>query len=376
MRRVEQHTVAEARDFFERLDAYSAEYVRVALPQVHSHWPTTNRYEEWKYERPIGNVLHYTAGDKYAGTIRHFVLQHRASSNWLVGKSLDQRFDALRKDLDLDRDLRAEAIQLVSPEFPAWHAGWVNRLCTGLEVRNVGILRPILKGKSVHFVRSLTRDDFFACSDRDVEDLDFYWWLEGWTKKFTGEVTRVRGINGVSWWESWSRGSVATVIIILRYLNSLHPGKLDPAWLLAHHNTNSEKNDVVLPLDLRAIRDAVLYSREHVDEIEWLAELDDFEDSFHDEDDPWILRELDERQADRAEEDLDDFNPRRIEGRVDDAREAVEGLRRLGYCTTSMENVLKSVKIFQRSRNLTVDGVIGPQTCAQLERELRSWRLK
>lgn len=376
MKRVEQYTVVEARDFFERLATYSAEYVRVALPQVHSHWPTTNLYGEWKYDHPIGNVLHYTAGTKYAGTIRHFVTRHRASSNWLVGKSLDRRFDVLRRDLELDRDLRVEAIQLVPPEFPSWHAGWVNRLCTGLEVRNVGILRPIPKGKVVHPVRISSGDEFFACSDRDEDELNFYWWPEGWTRRYKGEVMRVKGVKGASWWESWSRGSVATVITILRYLNSLYPGKLDPAWLVAHHHVNPHKNDVVLPLDLHALRNAVLYSREHVDELDWLSEMDDSEGSFHDEDDPWLLRELDERQADRAEEDLDDFDPCRIEGRIDDAREAVEGFRRFGYCTTSIENTLKSVQIFQRSRSLTVDGVIGPQTCAQLERELRSWRLK
>lgn len=376
MRRVEQYTVAEARDFFERLSAYSAEYVRVALPSVHRHWPTSNHYEEWKYDHPIGNVLHYTAGTKYAGTIRHFVLQHRASSNWLVGKSLDRRFDELRRSLDLDRDLRAEVTQLVSPDFPSWHAGWVNRLCTGLEVRNAGILRPVPKGKNVHPLIGILRYEYFTCSDFDESELDFYWWPGGWTQKFEGEVTRVKGVRGVSWWESWFRGSVATVITILRYLNSLYPGKLDPAWLVAHHHVNPHKNDVVLPLDLHALRNAVLYSREHVDELDWLSEMDDSEGSFHDEDDPWLLRELDERQADRAEEDLDDFDPRRIEGRIDDAREAVEGLRRFGYCTTSMENTLKSIQIFQRSRSLTVDGVIGPQTCAQLERELCSWRLK
>lgn len=383
MKRVTHYTEAEARDFFERLATYSAEYVRVALPTVHPHWPTTNCYDEWKFDNyPIGHTLHFTAGMKFSGTIRHFVLQHRASTHWVVAKALDRRFDQLRKDLELDKDLRSECVQMIYPDRPAWHAGWVNRFLAGTELRNAGPLRPCLKGKKPN-PGGVSRDTFFSFEKYDVDDLDFYWWPNGWTAKVpeTCEVLRVKTKHGVSFWESFSRGSVATVITLLRYLNSLYPGKLDPTWMICHHNLNPHKNDIVLPLDLHDLRNAVLFSREHVDDLDWLSAYDDFEDGFEDEDDPWMLRELDEMQADRAEEDLDGFEPYgKIVGKVDTKEEVITALHRLGFwlgeAEADPEAIRRAVRIFQRGRSLDVDGVAGPQTMKRLDYEMKSWRLR
>jgi len=381
MNRVTHYTKAEAKDFFERFAAYSAEYVRVAMKTLHPHWPTGNCYDEWLYEHPIGHILHFTAGVKYSGTIRHFVLGHRASSNWVIAKALDRRFDALRKELELDNDLRAEAVQVVPPYQPSWHAGHVNRYLAGTEIRNAGILRPCLKGKSPN-PENITRDEFFKFGSHDVEDLDFYWWPEQWTTKIPAgmKVIRIKTSGGVSFWESFSRGSLATVITILRYLNALYPESLDPLWMLAHHNVNPHKNDVVLPVDLHELRSAVLFDKTHVDDLVWLAEYDDVEDGFKDDDDPWMIQELDERQADRAEEDIDDFDPRRIEGVIDTPHETIEALHRLGYYVGGVEVdpnlVRRSVRIFQRGRGLKVDGDAGPATNGRLDRELKSWRIK
>lgn len=372
MKRVSMYTEAEARDFFERLNTYAAEYVRIAIPQIHQHWPSQNCYEEWKRDHPLGNVLHYTAGVSFAGTLRHFTLGSRASSNWVVAKALDARFDQLRHDLELENALRAECVQVIPPTLPSWHAGWVNRLLTGIEVRNAGVLRAYPKKKGEPGQRSMSRNAFFEYAGWDVDDLNFYWWANGWTQPFKGEVLEVNG----SWWESWSRGSVATVITLLRYLDALYPGCLDPVFMLAHHQLSSKKNDVVLPVDLDLIREAVLFSTAHVDELEWLAEYDDFEDGFEDVDDPWMLRESDERQADRAEEDLDDFDPLKIEGTVDAPEETVEALRRLGFHVPDAEAVRRSVRIYQRGRDLNVDGDAGPATNGALDRDLRSWRIR
>jgi hypothetical protein len=382
MKQVIHYSENEARDFFERLATYSTEYLRVALPKVHRHWPSDNHYDEWKKGHPIGHTLHYTAGVSFAGTVRHFVMGSRASTNWIVAKALDRRFDALRKDLELDRVLRAEVSQVVHPDYPAWHAGWVNRFLASTEIRNAGVLRPYPKAKGEPGQKGMTRDAFFACPDYDVDDLNFYWWASGWTAKFEGEVLRIETPRGISWWESFSRGSIATAIEVLRYLNALYPRCLEPVWMTAHHMLNPGKNDVVLPVDLDKFREAVLFSKEHVDDLDWLAAYDDTEDGFEDLDDPWMLRELDERQADRAEEDVDeDFDPervpwRRISGVVDELGEGIEALRRFGFCVAGDDAARQSARMYQKGRKLETDGIVGPETLAALGRDLRQWRLR
>jgi len=370
---VEHYTQAEARDFFARLAVYSAEMVRVSMKAVHPFWPSKNRYDEWDGGAPIGHVLHFTAGTKFAGTVRHFILEHRASSNWVVSRGLDPAFAEVRRKLDLTGDLRAEVVQTVPPEHPSWHSGWVNRFLAGTEVRNAGILRPWpkKKGKPPALVQGMSQADFFSQASADPKDLDFYWWPEGWTSKFTGEVTNVRG----SWWETWSRGSVATVVVLLRYLSAMFPGKLRPEWMLCHHNLHPQKNDCVYMPDAAAIREAVLYDRTHVDDLPWLAELDDVEDAVQDSDEPWMLRATAEQQGDRAEEDVDGFDPNEIEDAIDTPAETREALRRLGYYVETEETLTASVRTFQRSRELSVDGVAGPRTRGALEKELKKWRL-
>jgi hypothetical protein len=379
MKRVTHYTEAEARDFFERLATYSAEYLRIALPNVHRHWPTDNCYDKWRLGHPIGHTIHYTAGVSYAGTVRHFVFGNRASTNWVIAKALDRRFDQLRKDLDLHKDLRAEISQVVPPTCPAWHAGWANRILASTEIRNAGILRPHPKRRGEPGQRSMSRKAFFAYPDHDVDDLNFYWWASGWTQPFEGEVLKVNG----SWWESFSRGSIATSIIVCRYLNSLYPDRLDPVYMTAHHMLNPRKNDVVLPIDLDKYREAILFSNAHVDDLDWLAAYDDFEDGFEDLDDPWMLRELDEMQADRAEDEMIDGEfavnepiRDRISSTVDSLDEGAEALRRLGFYVEDERSIRESARIYQRGRKIEVDGIVGPATLSALDRDLSQWRIR
>lgn len=379
MKIIKHHSQRDALDFFERLGAYSADYVRSFLPSVHHSWPSNNLYGKWDEGCPIGAILHYTAGVNYASAIRHFVEGKRASAHWVVSKTLDRRADALREQYDLSDDLRADACQVISPSCPAWHAGWVNRFLLGVEVRNAGVLRPYPKDPPRGMPRKppkvdMSRADFFAFKDWDVDDLDFYWYPEGWTYPFNGEVLKVGG----SWWESWSRGSVATAIVLLRYANSIN--QMDPTWFLAHHNTKSTKNDIVLPLPLDKVRDAVLFDSSHVDEIEWLSEFDDSEDGYEEVDDPWMIRDLDRIQSDRAEEDLDGFDRDDDEGFSTSPRTrfASQALRMLGYYVPEDDEsrFIRAVRIYQKSRNLTVDGDVGTQTTRALNKDLEDWGLE
>ena len=372
---IQHYSEAEARDFFERFAAYSAEYVRVAIPAISANFPSRNYYaQEFPDGKPIGHVAHWTGGTSFSGTISHFCNNRVASAHWVIAKALDRRFDELRTQLDLNGDLRAEAVQCVAPVYPAWSAGWVNRLLHSTELRNAGLLRAFPKGKKPTH-DSPTMGEFFKYGDVDVDELDFYWWPAGWTQPFKGEVLLVKTPHGGAWFESFSRGQISTMITTARYASSLYPGCYDPVWMLAHHQVCNAKMDIVLPLDIHGIRDAVLYSKEHVDDIDWLSELDDVEDGFELEDDPWMMRELTQRQSDRAEEDLADFRLEQITGRIDSKGEVKEALRRLGYHVGTDADVIRSLRIYQQGYELGVDGVAGDMTMTSLERTLKKWRL-
>lgn len=373
MERVYHYTEAEARDFFERLQVYTDAYLSAAIPQLKGQ-RSSNYYEDWSEGHPIGDVLHWTGGISYVGTIRFFILNRIASSHAVVGKSLDPRFAQLRRDLKLEADLRAEVCQIVPPDKVAWHAGWANRYTYGIEVRNAGVLRaePVSR-KTIGDIR---HPEIFSCKDLSAEECKFFWWPNSWTTPFKGEVVKVNGV----WHESWSRGSIATVITLLRYLNSLHQGAIDPVWMLAHHQVEATKSDVVLPVPLHNIRYDVLFSNQHVDDLEWLATgYDDVEEvADPDDDDPWMLRQMGERQADRVEEDLYGFTfePRVISGVVDLPEEGVTALDRLGFCVANPEAIRRSVRIYQRGRRIDVDGKLNDATMAALDRDLRAWRIR
>jgi len=377
MRRVHHYTEAEARDFFERLQVYTDAYLAAAIPQIRGK-RSSNYYEDWTQGHPIGSVLHWNGGVSFAGMIRFFILNHVASSHAVVGKSLDPRFAQLRRDLKLEADLRAEVCQIVPPDKVAWHAGWANRFTYGIECRNAGVLRAEPRTRKI--VGEVKHPDLFSCRDLSAADCKFFWWPSAWTTPFQGEVVKVNGV----WHETWSRGQLATVVTLLRYLSSLHPGALDPVWMLAHHQVEATKSDVVLPVPLHELRHAVLFSDQHVDDLEWLASgFDDVEEvAEEDVDDPWMLREMGERQGDRAEEDLYGFTvDTPISGAVDAPEEGVESLRRLGFWLGSGRQVdadalRRSVRVYQRGHRLDVDGKLNRATLAMLDRDLRAWRIR
>lgn len=382
---VKHYSEKDARDFFARFAAYSAEVVRVRYRDEYRSWPTRNRYDEerWAYGGPIGHVLHWTGGTSFRTALRHFTVGGRVAPHWLIGKRRDRANDELRQRFGLDLDLRSETLQIVGSECPAPHCGWANRFCVGTEHRNAGLLRPYPKDPPRGVPRvppredRIRREEFFRFADLEVEDLDFYWWAEDWTARFRGEVLKLGGL----WWESWSRAQLADNVTILRYLTSLRD--LDPTWMFAHHNVNRHKSDVVMPVPLDHFRDSVLYDRRHVDDLEWLAGFDDVEGDEDggpagvEFDDPWMLSQLDVRGSDRAEEDLEDFDPTDRDGSAGVAW-ASEALARMGYYVPhgDEDRLHAAVRIYQRSREITVDGVVGPQTRAALMKDLRSWRVE
>lgn len=371
------YTEIEARDFFARLAAYSAEYVKNAVKTSHKRWPSQNFYKSWANGGPVGHVLHYTAAPSFAGTIRHFVEGSTASSHWVVAKSLDRKFDQLREDMQLSKDMRAELVQIVPPSKPAWHAGWVNKTCLGTEIRNVGVLRAVPKGAPFDRMDDLKTEEFFKHGDEKPEDLNFYWYLDGWSTPFTGEVVNIKTPSGSTWHESWSRGQLATTVVLLRYANALNKGRggLDPDWFLSHHQVNPSKWDIARGLDMKSLRDAVLYSTKHVDDLPYLTGFDDVESKFEAMLDEHVLHQMNMAASDRADDLYDGFDPLDARGRVD-VPEVPAALKVLGFPCTDAESIAKCTRIYQRGRGLTVDGIAGRETRSSLERDLRRYRLQ
>lgn len=375
LKRIYHYSEREALDFFARLWTYSAEYVRRIIPTIQRNWPSTNNYSDWTHGTPVGNVLHWTAGVRFTGTIRHFVLGQRASANWVLAKFLEPSLQLLRRDLGLEADLQVEVCEVVPPTKPSWHAGWVNRLLTGMELRNAGFLRPSPRGRLVgHLHAGISVEKLMSCDTRDPEELDWYWWPEYWTTPFPWRDEVVKLPCGI-WAERWSRAQLATVVTVLRYLNSAFPGKLMPEWMFAHHCCYGGKFDIRLGLPAQEVTRSALFSNQHVDDLDWLCGFDGPEvDDQVDVDDPLEVEELDLAQAERADEDIEG-EVVDVDGDVDCPYEVQEALEALGFWVQGDLPSARVVRTYQRGRGLTVDGVAGGQTRAELTKELRKWKL-
>jgi len=178
--------------------------------------------QEFQHTKPMGAILHYTAGSSVERALRWFMEEHResaSSAHVVVADGWPEGWRELAADLPAVIDFPAAVVQCVPPSVRAWHAGWANSTCYGIEMVNAGELR--LAG-----------------------DGGFCWWPDNWTRPWAaqGSVPKVPVRAFGRYWEPYTNNQVETVIWLLRAVRALH-GPMERHMILGHEHVSKDKRD-------------------------------------------------------------------------------------------------------------------------------------
>lgn len=241
----------EAVEFFSQLGTFSTRIVMSTLDGVPD--ASLNR-AVWKRNKPIGAILHYTAGASWRSAVKWFNAFRESSAHVVVCDRIEKEAADFADDLPLVKALPVTVVQCVPPTSAAWHARWVNPLCYGIENRNVG---------RVH------RDN--------VNDVWRYWANEG-----RGRAPQVPGknyqpVSDLVGYEPYTRAQLATNVILLRYLQAFFDTPLEPHFVLPHSAVQGNKFDTGPLFPIHEIRRLSLFDTA-IDPLEALVSYTDPED--------------------------------------------------------------------------------------------------
>lgn len=367
--------------------------LRQASIEILKHYglPTSQgwkRYKRWTHKRPIGVIQHFTAGVTWTGSARWLNDgPHKNTTSCqilILDRMLPIAKEIYAKYPEL-KDIKATIIILCDFPFPAcWHAGWVNRLLLGIEMRNAGPVRGTLN--------------------------KWRWWANKWRAKFPHEKLDKYPlkIDG-QWWEPYTYEQIYTNILFCQHLHCLYqketyesdlvddePFGLDRRWVLPHSAVTGTKWDTGKAFPCDDVRDAI-FAQMPIDGIPWLKNYKAAPTRFVEEmeaaDDELFLMELEERQTDRRHGTLDwdqivEMPPPDLQALVEDGnwKEDLPSVRRalskLWYAVPGDDSHVLDVDtalatwIFQKSVSCKpYDKIPGGDTQEALHKRLRDFRL-
>ncbi|MCK4857370.1 MAG: N-acetylmuramoyl-L-alanine amidase [candidate division Zixibacteria bacterium] len=204
-------------DFFDQLTEFSRRVFRVLdIGETTSPW-TSGQFRDG---RPIGAVLHYTAGNDIDKTLAWFMeYQSRTSAHVVVADGWPEGRRELCENLPLIHALPAMVVQCVPPDRVAWHATWANTRCYGIEAVNMGELRRLPDGTFVSWHRGAP-----GASE--------------WTRPWEHPSKKPLELFG-RWWEPWTPDQLQAIAIVLHEVQESQ-GMIKPAWILGHENMQGE----------------------------------------------------------------------------------------------------------------------------------------
>lgn len=212
-----------------------------------------NHHGPFESGRPFGAINHYTASpasvtkERPLGRIPVLLNRFARGSTQRVGVQfvawdcLVPDFDRLRAKYPLLKDMAAEVLYF-GDDLSFWHAGWVNRMCYGIEIRNVGQL---------------------------VKRHGIYYWSHGQNRYHGREPIKI----GNSWWEPYTREQMTAALWVHRLMAAVHD--IDPVWFLSHTHVTNTRIDAGKHFPIHEMRAATLLedAQTPLNEVKFLKEF-------------------------------------------------------------------------------------------------------
>lgn len=356
--------MANALEFWNQLAEFSKRYI-AALGNMNEVSPWGQ--EKFDGGRPKGAVIHYTADDDMDRVIAWFnreKYQARVSAHLVVGDRRHGSADKLLQGLPLVEALPVTVVQCRPPRKAAVHATWTNSFLYGIENVNAGELRQKDKG-------------YVTWQPRDGS-------AEPWTRVWAGSTYKTPVMLSGRFWDPLTDAQIKANIMLLRYLNELYDGQLQPAWIIGHEQVQGtltkgagghDKRDPGPSYPMNEVRDAVFgkdydavlsdsYARGRRNE--YVLDLCD----------ALALQSIDPRPGIKVAWERFESAIRALPGKPEFGVVGKCALRILGFhvsdprSQTLDEHDKLSIWIFQKMMGLGTDGAPGPQTKQALVRRL------
>jgi len=202
---------------------------------------------------PYGAINHYTAAPasvtkkrplgRIPVLLNRFARgsKQRVGVQFIVWDSRVPAFDELRAKYPLLEDMPCEVF-FFGDDLAFWHAGWVNRWCYGIEIRNVGQL---------------------------VKRRGIYYWSHGQNRYHGREPIKV----GNSYWEPYTYEQMKATLWIHRLMATIY--QIDPVWFLSHTHVTNTRIDAGKHFPIHEMRAAALLEDKDtpLDEVKFLKEF-------------------------------------------------------------------------------------------------------
>lgn len=335
-------------EFFEQLEQFTALWVREHIGErvdPESPWHS----EPWDSGQPKGAVLHYTADPDPVRVMRWFLIEGhnaRVSAHAVVLKQWTPELRMLASGFSEIERLSAPILQAVGPDKEAWHATWTNGWAYGIELVNPGRLE-------------CRQGQFFWWRPRNGSAAD---WTSLW-KTEEGEPIPLLG----HWWAPYPRQQVVAAVELLRWVDDYFDGCLsDRSRIVGHEHVQGGKMDPGPAFPIHAARKA-LFDHDYHGLNEHAADLmygqnwrDALLQSWYECSNPkkaWSAFSADVNGREVTRTTWEDWGLMML----------IMDL--LGYSTADNS---QSVRFFQASAHVAVDGIVGPVTWGALKQRLRS----
>lgn len=176
----------------------------------------------------------------------HFLI---CSSSHMIGSG--QSYPLLNK-------LPATILMLKPLNQASYHAGYMSLDTWGIDIRNMGMVRPYLKGRkggAPRLYETNIKPNHFV-SDAKKVNLDFYWRYEGWKHLIENDIFISNHQN--NWYEMITSGQLVTLIVLIRVLSFIT--RIDPRIILPGHALYNQKNHIPY-LNMEDIRKAIAFKK-------------------------------------------------------------------------------------------------------------------
>jgi len=201
-----------AEQLFAEIEDFTQQYINNRMPRIRNLWPFPKDIYEENYA-PHGAVVHLSRTTTIANAL--FMLSRGVyNTHFLITSTKHSNINHIR--YPLMSKLPSYVFMPTHPDTFVQHSGWISTRTIGIDLRNVGQLRPHVAGIDPMPLYTIDNKKECLSYNHDKNNMpDLYTYNDCWREPFIGNSYSYR-----EWWyENINSQQLITLTIILRCLD-------------------------------------------------------------------------------------------------------------------------------------------------------------